>query len=147
MIHYLLDEDEKPQKLPVIFTDYVTNQIEETINYNRGNIYGISALGNYIDWITNHVSNRAIAFDYGGKFARNSDGMTIIYDKGICFYLIDDSEKVFVEIVAIDLNLEEFGLKTPSLNESKNIKKRKIHYIKESQLRQIIREVIYRIKE
>lgn len=134
MIYYLINEDKKPPKLPIIFTDYVTSQIEEIIDYNKGNIYGLSALGNYVDWITNHVANRAIAFDYGNNFARNSDGMTIIYDKGISFYLIDDSEKVFVEIVAIDLNLEEFGLEKPPMMET--IKQYKSH------INRIIKETI-----
>ena len=110
MKQYILNKDKRPPQLQVVYTDYITNHIQQIIDNNQGNINGLSALGDYIDWVSNHVSNRAIAFDYGGNFAKNSDGMIIIYDKGISFYLVDDSDKVFVEIVGLDLNLEEFGL-------------------------------------
>lgn len=64
----------------------------------------------------NHISNRAIAFGYGSNYPMYSNGTTYVYDMGVVFCLKDDSEKVFVEISWIDLNLEDFGLQ-----ESRNV--------------------------
>lgn len=71
---------------------------------------GLSRLFSYIKGIENHISNRAIAFGYGSNYTMYSNGITYVYDMGVVFCLKDDSEKVFVEITWIDLNLEDFGL-------------------------------------
>ena len=140
-----LKEDRLPPKLPVIFSADVTYQIDEISSYNQYNVNGLSAWKEYIDWLSTHVSNRAIAFDYGNNFTRYPDGTTIINNIGIGFCLEDDSKKVYVRIVWIDFNLEDFGLEIPpSLNESKKSKNttKKVYYLTESHLRSIIKEVI-----
>lgn len=110
MKQYILNEDNLPPTLPIIFSDSVTSQIEDICNYNRGNDYGLSKLKKHLKWITNHFSNRAIAFGYGNNYPMYSNEIAYIYDMGVVFCLKDDSERVFVEINWIDLNFEEFGL-------------------------------------
>lgn len=110
MKQYFLNEDSLPPKLPIIFSDSITSQIQDICDYNRGNTYGLSALQNYLKWIINHISNRAIAFGYGSNYTMYSNGITYVYEMGVVFCLKDDSEKVFIEITRIDLNLEDFGL-------------------------------------
>lgn len=110
MKQYILNEDSLPPKLPIIFSDSITSQIQDICDYNRGNTYGLSALQKYLKGIINHFSNRAIAFGYRSNYPMYSNGTTYVYEMGVVFCLKDDSEKVFVEITWIDLNLEDFGL-------------------------------------
>lgn len=116
MKQYFLNEDSLPPKLPIIFSDSIASQIQDICDCNRGNTYGLSALQKYLNGIINHFSNRAIAFGYGNNYPMYSNGTTYVYDMGVVFCLKDDSEKVFVEISWINLNLEDFGLQ-----ESRNV--------------------------
>ena len=143
---YLLNEDKLPPKLPVVYSDYVSNQIELISDYNEGNV-NLSKWRNYIDGISSHISNRAIAFDY--EHTRESDGTTINVYMGVSFYLVNDSEKVFVEIVWMDLKPENYGLEIPPYlyeNKHHNTKreKRTIH-LKESELKHMINETVRRL--
>ena len=110
MKQYSLNEDKLPPRLPVIYSDYITSQIEDICDRNRGNVNGLSELKNFIKRVANHISNRAIAFGYGSNYTMSSNETIYVYDMGVVFCLKDDSEKVFVEITWIDLNLEDFGL-------------------------------------
>lgn len=112
---YLLNEDKLPQKLPVVYSDSITRQIEEISDYNRGNTNGLSALNEYVNWISNHVSIYSIAFGYGNNYRRNPNGITTLYDRGVSFSIIDDCERTFVYIIWINLNFEELGLETPPM--------------------------------
>ena len=115
----LLTEDKLPQKLPVLYSEYITNQIEVILNYNQDNTTGLSAWKDYIDGISSHISNRAIAFGYGNNYKRDSDEFVLLHDFGATFRLIDGTDRTFVEIVWIDLKPEEFGLEVPPmLNEN-----------------------------
>ena len=105
---YLLNEDKLPPKLPVIYSDDVINEIDNIKEYNQFEKEGLSRLFSYIKGIKNHISNRAIAFSYGK--VQYSYGTSIIYDFGVGFCLEDDSEKVYVKVVWLDLSLEDFGL-------------------------------------
>ena len=107
---YLLNEDELLPKLPVVFSDDVINEINYIRERNLFEIEGLSRLFSYIKGIEDHISNRAIAFGYGSNYTMYSNGITYVYEMGVVFCLKDDSEKVFIEITRIDLNLEDFGL-------------------------------------
>ena len=113
---FSLNEDKLPPRLPVIYSDYITSQIEDICDSNRGNANGLSELKKFIKRVANHVSNRAIAFCYGNNCSMPSNGTVYIYDMGAVFCLKDDLEKVFIEITWIDLNLKDFGL-----NENRHI--------------------------
>lgn len=135
MKQYFLSEDSLPPKLPIIFSDSITSQIQDICDYNRGNTYGLSVLQNYLKGIINHISNRAIAFGYGSNYPMCSNGTTYIYDMGVVFCLKDDSEKVFVEVTWIDLNLEDFGLQeNRNINISRIITETINNYLKRSLL-------------
>jgi len=113
---HILNEGDLPPKLPVIFSDEIADRIRDIRFYNQFDKEGLSRLFSYIKGIKNHISNRAIAFSYGS--ASYSYGASIIYDFGVGFCLEDDSEKVYVKVVWLDLNLEDFGL-----NENRHIDK------------------------
>ena len=141
MIHYQLNEDKLPPKLPVVYSDYITNQIEEIINYNEGNTNGLSALMDYLDGISSHISNRAIAFGYGNNYTIDSNETVYVRDFGVIFSLKDGTNGTFVEIAWIDLNPEEFGLEVPPMMEGK----KKIVRLTEKDLHRIVKESIKRI--
>lgn len=107
---YLLNEDKLPPKLPVIYSDDVINEIDNIKEYNQFEKEGLSKFFSYIKGMENHISNRAIAFDYGNNYARYSDGTIFAYDIGVTFRLVDDTERIYVEITWMDFNLEDFGL-------------------------------------
>jgi hypothetical protein len=110
MKQYLIKEDWRPQKLPVVYSEYITDQIQDIMIINQGNVNGLSALADYIDRTANHISNRAIAFGYGSNYTRESDNTTYVYYYGVTYRVVDGTDKTFVEIVWIDLNLDDFGL-------------------------------------
>lgn len=111
-----INEVKKTQKLPVVYSDDVINKIEYIKENNLFEKEGLERLFFHIKGIENYISNRAIAFDYGNNFARDTDGTVIVYDMGISFLLVDKSGVIFVEIVGMDLNLGDFGLQ-----ESRNV--------------------------
>ena len=142
---HLINEDKLPPKLPVIITDEIKNEIEVIKEYNQFERDGLLKLDSYIKWITNHLSNRAIAFDYGNKFTMDSYGTIIIKDMGVTFCLENDSEKVFVKILWININLEEYGLEAPPpLYENKQ---HNTNCLKESELKRMIDETVRRVME
>ena len=53
---------------------------------------------------------RTIAFGYGSNYRRESDNTTYVYYYGVTYRVVDGTDRTFVEIVWIDLNLEDFGL-------------------------------------
>lgn len=77
MKQYFLNEDSLPPKLPIIFSDGITSQIQDICDYNRGYTYVLSALQKYLKGIINHFSNRAIAFGYGSNYPLYSNGTPI----------------------------------------------------------------------
>lgn len=140
MVRYLLNEDNLPPKLPVIYSENITNLIEDIAEYNEGNDNGLTELSNYIKGISRHVSNRAIAFDYGGNCEIDSNGIDILYDRGVSFCLMDDADRIFVEIIWIDLNLDDYGLEYPFYENRQRHKNSII--ISQSRLKNIIKESV-----
>lgn len=144
---YLLNEDNLPPKLPVIFSEEIINEIEVIKEYNQFEKEGLIKLDSYIKWIGNHISNRAIAFDYGNNFRRESDGTTTIYDMGVSFCVKEGTDGTFIEISWLHFNLEEFGLEIPvweSKQYNRNRMKHSIHLI-ESDLKRMIDESVKRV--
>ena len=107
---YLVNEGKKVSTLPVVYSDDVINRLNYIKERNQFEKEGLSRLFSYIKRVEKHVSNRAIAFDYGNNYAIDSDGTIIAYDMGVCFWLVDNSGVIYVQIISIDLNLEDFGL-------------------------------------
>ena len=134
---YLINEDNLPPKIPVIFSYEIMREIENFKGNNQFEKEGLLKLFYYIKGIEKHISNRAIAFGYGNEYTRYPNGTTIINDMGVSFSLVDYSERTFVQIVWIDFNLEDFGLMES--------KKKKNVILTESQLRNIIREALTKV--
>jgi hypothetical protein len=132
---YLLNEDNLPPKLPVVYSDDVMNEIEYIRQRNLFEKEGLSRLFSHIKGIENHISNRAIAFGYGSNYTMDSNEITYVYDMGVVFCVKDDSEKVFIEISWIYLNLEDFGLQeNRNINISRIITETINNYLKRNLL-------------
>jgi len=133
----------------VRFSNNINNSINAIYSINQNNKEKLSEWLEYLDGLKTYISNPSIAFDYARRFIHYPNGAMRIselgYDVTFIVKMSKQTNEAYVYIFKMDLKPEEFGLKTPPLNESKTVKKRKIHHLKESQLRQIIREVIYRI--
>ena len=132
---YRINEVKKTQQLPVVYSDDVINKIEYIKENNLFEKDGLGMLFSHIKGIENYISNRAIAFDYGNNFARDTDGTVIVYDMGISFLLVDKSGVIFDEIVGMDLNLEDFGLQeNRNINISRIITETINNYLKRNLL-------------
>lgn len=107
--HYLINEAEL-SKLPVIYSEDIKCEIDYIKEHNQFEKEGLSRLFLYIKGIEKHISNRAIAFGYGNNYRRNYDDSVLVNEYGAIFRVVDGTDRTFVEIVWIDLNLEDFGL-------------------------------------
>ena len=138
---HLLNEEKLPAKLPVVYSNETMNTIEAIKDSNRFEEEGLSRLFAYINGISSHISNRAIAFGYGNNYTIDSNETVYVRDFGVIFSLKDGTNGTFVEIAWIDLNPEEFGLEVPPMMEGK----KKIVRLTEKDLHRIVKESVKRI--
>lgn len=151
MIHSIvLYEDKQLTPYKVWLTPTVRNKINIIENFNSDNIDGLSQLYEYIENIKRYISYPVIAWDNTGRYHHFANGATHINEMGYNFiYLIKTSkfdQKPYVCITNISFDFDELGLVNPNeVCENKQYKTKTVCYIKESQLRSIIRETIRRI--
>lgn len=142
MKRYRLYEDKLPTRLPVVFSPKLVKEMDVIYDYNQNNQNGLFQWYSYIDDVQNYVSNRVIAWDYNNKHIRFPNGTFFVRDLDYNVgYSIKTNEQnqIYAYVFMMNLKLEEFGLKTPStLQEDKVCRM----IIRESQLRQIIRETV-----
>lgn len=144
----LINEDNLPPKLPVVYSDEIMHKIENIKDYNQFEKDGLSKMFSHVKGVENHISNRAIAFGYGINYKMKPGKTVLIHDFGVAYRLVNNADRTFVEIVWMDLNLEDFGLEVPPMmNENKQSKKhtKKIYRLNESQLRRIVMDVIQKV--
>ena len=100
--------------LPVIFAPEIISEIEYIKYRNQFNTDGLSQLEDYLEWISKFISNKSIAWDYAGQFKSDRYGNVYFNSSGynLVFNLEEDEDtaQVYVVIVDIDLNINEFGL-------------------------------------
>lgn len=129
--------------LPVVYTPEIIYRIEYIKSRNQFNTEGLSQWIDYLDWIVRFISNSSIAFDYTGQFKSDRYGNVYFNSFGynLVFRLKKDEEttQLYVAIVDIDLNIEEFGL-----NENK--RRRKTLIITEQQYDELFQMQLGNVK-
>ena len=118
----MLNEDRPPQRLFVSFSKGIINKIKLICDYNKNNIDGVSKFCDYIKGLKRYISNPVIAFDYTNRYRRFPNGAIFINDFGYnTAFITKTDERInrsYVYVFKIDVNLEEFGLKSPFITES-----------------------------
>ena len=108
-------KEEKIKKLPVRFSQEIANEIEWINFRNFGNDEALSQWNDYIETIICYISDPVIAWDNMNRYRHNSYGETFIkelgMDVGFVIEIDNHTNKSFVYIFYLDLNIEEFGLK------------------------------------
>lgn len=147
-----INEDILPQKIPLIYSARIRRKIKDVMDANQNNREGLSKWKEYVDGITDYVSNRSIAFDYRNAYPHFQNGATFINDFGynVGFNFIEDSTtgQLMIFVFMVNLNLEEFGLKEPQNEQNNNMEKlihmERKHQINEARLKRIVSESISR---
>lgn len=147
-----MNEDILPQKIPLIYSARIRREIKDAMDANQNNQEGLSKWKEYVDGITDYVSNRSIAFDYRNAYPHFQNGATFINDFGynVGFNFIEDSTtgQLMIFVFMVNLNLEEFGLKEPQNEQNNNMEKlihmERKHQINEARLKRIVSESISR---
>lgn len=125
--NHTLNENTNISNLPVVFSEKLNEKIQEIINYNKHNKYGLSEWLKSLIHLSEYISKRQIAFDYGGQhnYDRYEENKTITITK--IYYVTykineDENGRTYVEIVSTKLKPLDYGLEIPpSFTEGKNI--------------------------
>lgn len=149
MRQYRLTEDKRLPKIPVRFSDQITNVIEDIDFYNQFEYERLTQWYDFLEAMISRISERVIAWDYTNKYQHDSDGTTHIQTEGynVSFTFEQDKKtrQQYMYIINADLKIEEYGLKDPSLMYESH-KRKRVTRITESHIRQIIRETIRDMK-
>lgn len=120
-----LNENTNTSSLPVVFSEKLENKIQDVINYNKHNKDGISEWAKSLEYLSKYLSQRQIAFDYGGQhnYDRYEENETITITKihYVTYKIMEDKNgRIYVEIVGAKLKPLDYGLEIPpSFTESK----------------------------
>jgi len=153
MKRYELNEDRLPSKLTVLFSQKIRREIESIEIQNQNNIDGLYKWRDYLNGITNYLSNPVIAFDYTNRYSRFPNGAIynrdFDYNVGYVVKTNNSTNQLFVYVFMINLKPDEFGLKVPSnIKENKQYNTNRVNqtiYLKESELKQMIEESVRNI--
>ena len=137
--------------LPVFFITEIEDRIDYIKFRNQFNIDGLSQWQNYLDWIARFISNKSIAWDYAGQF--KSDRYGNVYFNSLGYNLVFNFEKdeettqLYVVIVDIDLNIDEFGLNESKTRKNTNrLTETYLYHIIKTTIRSVLREHIMKGK-
>ena len=140
MKHNYLDERyEPPYRLPVRFSESLSQTIEVIKQHNLNNCI------QYEKWYKEHllymlrtISTPSVAFDYANQSEHHKDGTIIGHGFAYTIETDEPTQSTYVYIMNMDLCLDEYGLM-----ESKHGRNALI--ITESKLRRIIAESIRKV--
>ena len=143
---YNVNEDVRAPKLPIWFVPNITNKITLIYEYNidkqRENT---ERWIQDLETIKNHISERAIGFNYSiGRKSRWGVNQYILGHK--ISYSIKSGKhgNTYICVYRMSLNIENYGLIDPT-NLSEGKSRKNVHYLNESQLRSIIQETIKKL--
>ena len=135
--------------LPVIFAPEIIYRIEYIKSRNQFNTEGLSQWIDYLEWIVRFISNKSIAWDYAGQF--KSDRYGNVYFNSLGYNLVfnfeedEETTQLYVVIVDMDLNIEEFGLNESKTRKNTNrLTETYLYHIIKSTIRSVLRENIMR---
>ncbi len=158
MKRYYLNEDNKLAKLPVRYSNNLTEKIEYIKLYNMLEKEGMERWLNDLKGFVSWLSNPVIAWDNHNDFTHYDNGEISIDKYGILFKVLTDkdeqgNERNFVYVVDMILTPQDYNLNAPSnINENKKNKQyntmnniRKKVKLSESQLCDVIKESVKQV--
>ncbi len=151
--HYKLNEDRLPSKLTVLFSKKIRMEIEAIEIHNQRNSEGLYKWRDYLNGITNYISNPVIAFDYTNRYSKFPNGAIynrdFDYNVGYVVKTNNSTNQSFVYVFMVNLKPDEFGLKVPSnIKENKQYnayRMKRTICLTESELERIIDKSVRRI--
>ena len=113
-----LNEDRLPLKLSVVFSSEIRKRIETIYSCHQKNVDGLSQWYDYLNGIKRYISNPAIAWDNTNRYSKFPNGAIFSRDfnYNVAYVVKTDkhTNQPFVYVFKVNLNPEEFGLKSPS---------------------------------
>ena len=152
MKRYSLNEDTRLAKLPVRYSDNLTEKIEDVISYNRFEKENLDLWLDSLIGLVSWLSNPVIAWDNNNDFIHYDNEDVFIKSYGILFRILTDkdelgAERNFVYVIDIVLSPQNYNLNVPSyLTENNSTKiqynmKQRIR-LTEGDLHRIIRKCV-----
>jgi len=152
MILYCLNEDKRLEKLPVGFSDEISEKIDEIDWYNRSNTDALIQWHDYLDDIISYISNIVIAWDNMDRFQLYPNNAIRFrefgYDITFMVKTKRGTNRSYLHVFKINLKPEDFGLNIPPyIQENKQhnnntMKQKQTIRLTESQLHQVINEAV-----
>lgn len=148
LIQDWLDKHGLPQKLPVVFSRSIINEIDSIKVFNQDNIEAVTKLKEYIDGLKSYIANPVIAWDYTNKYIRFPNGAIHLIELGfdVTFIVTNDkwTNRNYIYVFDVKLFPERFGLKVPpSLKENKQsvrLTESYLYRIIEESVRSVLKE-------
>ena len=117
MIKRCLNEGNKSSTLYVALSPEILKEMDAIYAYNQNNVKGLYKWYSYIEEVTNHISNRSIAWNYTNRLRQERNGAITLndfdYNVTYAVKISKRTHRAYVYVYKIDLKLEEFGLKMP----------------------------------
>lgn len=133
-----MGEEQRPQKLHVIFSTKITQSLEDICASNQDNTNALSQWFDYLEAFKQYISNPVIAWDYTNRHHRFPNGTIYMndlnYNAGYSIITNNANGLPCVYVFKLNLNIEAFDLKKPSPTANT--------VFKESQLRSIVRDAV-----
>ena len=119
-----INEDRLPQKLSVVLSTTIRQEMDAIYAYNQNNTDGLRQWYEYIDGMESYISNPVIAWDYINRYAHFPNGAIHLMDLGYDVSFIVSTNRTtnenYVYVFMLNLKPEEFGLKVPPKRNSQS---------------------------
>ena len=139
MRKYMLKEDKRLPKLPVVCSDEVNYMIDYIVSRNQNQPYELKQWEDDVLSVLDHISNPNIAWNNEGRYDCDDDGIVYFDEYGYRFdYVVmtdESTHKNYVRVIYAELNPTRFGLIENKQRKGKLI-------LTESDIRKIVRRVI-----
>ena len=77
---YCLNEDNMSQNFYVVLSPDIIKEMNAIYAYNQNNPKSLYQWYSYIEEVTNHISNRSIAWNYGNRLKQERNGAITLND-------------------------------------------------------------------
>lgn len=117
---YCLNEGNMSQNFYVVLSPDIIKEMNAIYAYNQNNPKSLYQWYSYVEEVTNHISNRSIAWNYGNRLKQERNGAITLndfdYNVTYAVKISKRTHRAYVYVYKIDLKIENFGLKNPFAN-------------------------------
>ncbi len=121
---YSLNEGNQSSKFYVVLSPTIQNEMDAVFTHNQNNKKGLYQWYSYIEDVTNHISNRSIAWNYTNGLIQKRNGAITLndfdYNVTYAVKISKRTHRAYVYVYKINLKIEDFGLKNPFVTNENN---------------------------